>query len=114
MVRRNYVPHRGDLIWLEFDPQSGREQAGRRPAIVLSPNFYNELARLALVCPITSQAKGYPFEVPIKEAKLSGVVLSDQVRSLDWVERRATFIQRASDELLERVIDKIAVLLSGT
>lgn len=63
MVKKSYVPERGDLVWLEFSPQSGREQAGRRPAIVISPSFYNSAARLALVCPITSKVKGYPFEV---------------------------------------------------
>ncbi len=112
MVKKAYVPQRGDLVWLEFDPQSGHEQAGRRPAIVLSPDFYNRPAQLALVCPITSQVKGYPFEVSIKEGKISGVILADQVRSLDWVARRAALIDRASESLVAEVIAKIETLLS--
>jgi len=114
MVRKSYVPNRGDIIWLEFDPQSGREQAGRRPALVLSPDFYNQPSRLALVCPITSQVKGYPFEVAVSEGKITGVVLADQLKSLDWTERKATLITRVSSTLVVEVIEKIATLLSGT
>jgi mRNA interferase MazF len=80
-----YVPERGDLLWLTFDPQAGHEQAGRRPALVLSPAAYNRRAKLALVCPITSRAKGYPFEVALPAAlPLSGVVLADHLKSADW------------------------------
>lgn len=84
MVATEYVPDKGDLIWLDFNPQVGREQAGRRPALVLSPKPYNEKTSLAIVCPITSQIKGYPFEVPLpKNLPLAGVILSDHVKSLD-------------------------------
>ena len=80
-----YVPDRGDLVWLDFDPQAGREQAGRRPALVLSPKAYNQKVGLALLCPITSQVKGYPFETAIPPGlKVSGVVLADHVKNMDW------------------------------
>lgn len=84
------VPDRGDVVWLDFTPQRGHEQAGRRPALVMSPAAYNGLVGLALVCPITTQAKGYPFEVAIpKGGKAKGVVLADQLKSLDWRARNA-------------------------
>ena len=92
MVKRDYVPDRGDLVWLTFDPQAGREQAGRRPALVLSPTIYNERSGLAVVCPVTRRSKGYPFEVPLPvEQKVSGVVLADHLKSADWRARRAEF-----------------------
>ena len=85
-----YVPARGDLVWLEFNPQAGHEQAGHRPALVLSPQEYNRRVGLALVCPVTSQVKGYPFEVVLPSGlPISGAVLSDQMKSLDWKARRA-------------------------
>lgn len=84
-----HVPRRGDLVWLHFDPQTGHEQAGRRPALVLSPESYNRRVGLAIFCPVTSQAKGYPFEVGLPYGgHVSGVILSDQVKSLDWRARR--------------------------
>lgn len=113
MVKQAYVPQRGDLVWLEFAPQTGREQAGRRPGIVLSPDFYNRPSGLALVCPITSQIKGYPFEVVVRQGKINGVVLADQVKSVDWKQRRATLISRGSDELIKAVIEKVTLLLTG-
>lgn len=84
MVRRTYVPDRGDAVWLQSNPQAGHGQAGRRPALVLSPAAYNGKVGLAVLCPIASQSKGYPFEVVVSTRKLTGVVLSDQVKSLDW------------------------------
>ncbi|HNX60292.1 MAG TPA: endoribonuclease MazF, partial [Spirochaetota bacterium] len=83
MVKK-YIPDRGDVVWLNFTPQSGHEQMGKHPALVLSPKEYNEKTGLAIFCPITSKEKGYPFEVKIKAKNVSGVVLSDQVNSLDW------------------------------
>ena len=106
-----YVPDRGDIVWLMFNPQAGPEQAGRRPALVLSPRSYNGRAGLALICPITSQRKGYPFEVAVSGGRVSGVVLADQLRSLDWSARRAKKLARASDETLQEVLGKIAALL---
>jgi len=107
-----YVPERGDLLWLTFDPQAGHEQAGRRPALVLSPAAYNRRAGLALVCPITNQAKGYPFEVALPEgSRISGVVLADHVKSADWAARRAQFAGKVATELLAEVTAKLRPLL---
>lgn len=106
-----YVPQRGDFVWLDFDPQVGHEQAKRRPALVLSPGSYNRATRLALFCPVTSKVKGFPFEVSVKGTKrVDGVVLSDQVKSLDWSMRDAQFIERCSPELVEDVLAKLATL----
>lgn len=112
MVARAYVPDAGDLVWLTFDPQAGREQAGRRPALVLSPAGYNRKSGLALMCPVTSKAKGYPFEVPLPEdLPLSGVVLADHLKSLDWRKRRIELIARAPTEVTGDVLDRLAPLL---
>ena len=107
-----YVPERGDLIWLTLDPQAGREQAGRRPALVLSPAIYNKRASLALVCPITSQIKGYPFEVSLPDGlPVSGVILADHVKSADWAARRAQFAARAPGEVMAEVTARLRPLL---
>ncbi|MCM3710590.1 endoribonuclease MazF [Sporosarcina luteola] len=107
-----YVPERGDLIWLSFSPQSGAEQAGRRPAIVLSPSAYNEKSGLVLVCPVTSKQKGYPFEVMLKDSlKTSGTVLSDQVLSLDWRAREASFIEHIDEAALADILENVRLLL---
>jgi len=107
-----YVPDRGDIVWLEFNPQIGHEQAGRRPALVLSPRAYNQKAGLALFCPITSQVKGYPFEVILPEkAGVSGAILSDQVKSLDWKVRNAERIASAPKTVVEEVLAKILTIL---
>jgi mRNA interferase MazF len=112
VVATEYVPDKGDLIWLDFNPQVGREQAGRRPALVLSPKPYNEKTSLAIVCPITSQIKGYPFEVPLpKNLPLAGVILSDHVKSLDWRQRRAEKAGRVSKQLYEQVLYRLGALL---
>ena len=88
-----YVPRRGDAVWLQFDPQAGSKQAGRRPAVVISPEVYNGRVGLMICCPITNQQKGYPFEVALPDGVgVTGVVLSDQVKSLDWRVRQADFI----------------------
>ena len=111
-MTHNYVPNTGDLIWLTFDPQAGREQAGRRPALVLSPAAYNEKTDLALVCPISSRVKGYPFEVPLPEGlPISGVVLSDHLKSLDWKQRRAEFVAYVGAEVVSDVLARLAPLL---
>ncbi|MBC1261137.1 endoribonuclease MazF [Synechococcus sp. BSF8S] len=107
-----YVPDRGDLVWLEFSPQVGSEQRGRRPALVLSPKTYNGKVGLALFCPVTSKIKGYPFEVQIPDgAAVNGVVLSDQVKSLDWRSRKAKFIERASSDVMTMVTSRVLPLL---
>jgi mRNA interferase MazF len=111
MVVRKYTPERGDIVWLEFDPQSGHEQKGKRPALVLSPLAYNEKVGLALFCPITSQEKGYPFEVKINGKDIKGVVLSDQIKSLDWKSRKAKFAGKAKDSEMCEVIGKVSTLV---
>ncbi len=110
MVKK-YTPDKGDLVWLNFTPQSGHEQMGKRPALVLSPKEYNLKVGLAVFCPVTSKEKGYPFEVKIITKKISGVVLSDQVKSLDWISRNAEFIARITSKELEEVLDKLKVLI---
>jgi mRNA interferase MazF len=108
-----YIPERGDVIWMDFDPQVGHEQAGRRPALVLSPAAYNGPTGLAVVCPITSRVKGFRFEVliPSVTPPLHGVILADQVNSNDWRGRNATFIVRLPAETVDRVLARIATLL---
>lgn len=108
-----YVPRRGDAVWITFDPQAGHEQAGRRPALVLSPSAYNGRVGLALLCPITSQVKGYPFEIDIPTGlDVRGVILADQVKSLDWRVRRAELIDSLPEEIVAAVLTKLATLLS--
>ena len=114
MEKKNgkYVPDKGDILWLHFSPQKGHEQAGKRPAICLSPKIYNEKTNLGIFCPITSKQKGYPFEVPLpKNFQVKGVILADQVRSLDWNSRKAIFITKAPEKVLEEVLQKIKLLL---
>jgi mRNA interferase MazF len=108
-----YTPERGDIIWLSFSPQAGHEQAGRRPALVVSPAAYNRKVGLAICCPITSRAKGYPFEVALESTgRTRGVVLSDQVKNLDWRARNAEFIEQAAAEVTAEVLGKLAALVS--
>jgi mRNA interferase MazF len=112
VVTRNYVPDSGDIVWLTFDPQAGHEQRGRRPALILSPRAYNTKARLALACPIASHTKGYPFEVPLPgDGMVTGVVLSDHVKSLDWGARHVEFAEKAPVDVLIDVREKLRVLL---
>jgi mRNA interferase MazF len=107
-----FVPDGGDVIWLTFDPQAGHEQGGRRPALVLSPKAYNLKSGLALVCPITNQAKGYPFEVSVPAGcGVTGVVLADHVKSLDWKARQAARISRFPAAALDEVLARLAPLL---
>ena len=108
----SYEPERGDLIWLDFNPQTGREQRGRRPALVLSPLRYNAKVGLALLCPVTSRVKGYPFEVTMPPGlPISGVVLADQVKSLDWRSRNAEFAGKLPRASMDNVLAKLDTLL---
>lgn len=112
MVARAYVPEAGDLIWLTFDPRAGHEQRGRRPALILSPRAYNAKARLAIACPISSRVKGYPFEVLLPPGgRISGVVLADHVKNLDWQTRRAVFVAKAPPDIVTDVRERLRVLL---
>jgi len=112
-VPRRYVPRRGEIVWLSFTPQAGHEQAGRGPALVLSPWAYNARVGLALFCPITSRVKGYPFEVAIpKGLAVTGVVLADQVKSLDWRARQAEFADRLPDADINEVRGVVTALVS--
>jgi len=106
-VSRRYVPKRGDVVWLHFNPQTGHEQAGRRQAVVLSPESYNEKTGLALFCPVTSQVKGYPFETAFSSAlPVKGVALCDQIKSLDWASRKPEFICKMPPEVMDEIMGK--------
>jgi mRNA interferase MazF len=108
----HYIPDRGDIVWIKFNPQTGHEQAGRRPALVISPKLYNGRVGLALICPITRQVKGYPFETKLPTGlQVSGVILADQIKSLDWQARKAEFICRAPEDIVTEVREKIHVLI---
>jgi mRNA interferase MazF len=112
VVAREYVPEVGDLVWIDFTPQAGREQAGRRPAVVLSSRTYNEKASLAVLCPITSHSKGYPFEVALPAGhRMNGVILSDHLKSLDWRQRNAQKAGKLPRAILAQVLERISTLL---
>ena len=112
VASRGYVPGRGDVVWISLNPQSGHEQAGWRPAVVVSPASYNAKTGLALLCPITSQVKGYPFEVALPEdLPVTGAVLSDQVKSLDWHARHAEFACSLPSAIVTEVFLKLATLV---
>ena len=110
-MKTAYVPRRGDAVWLNFNPQSGHEQAGRRPALVLSPEEYNRKTGLAIFCPITSQVKGYPFEVKLPAGlPITGVVLTDQVKSLDWLVREAALIKKLPAQIVNEAANLLHTL----
>src|SRR5579864_7794734 len=115
MARAGYVPDTRDLIWIDFDPQAGREQAGRRPALVLSPASYNGRSGLALVCPITRQVKNYPFEVLLSKnaSGIQGAILADHVKSLDWQSRRTKCAGRVTAEVMGEVREHLFALLGA-
>jgi mRNA interferase MazF len=113
MVSMPYVPQRGDAVWITLNPQAGHEQAGRRPAVILSPAAYNGRVGLAIVCPITNQIKGYPFEVVLPAGlAVTGAILSDQVKSLDWRARNASFICTLPTPTIAEVLQKLNTLVS--
>jgi mRNA interferase MazF len=105
------VPARGDIIYLELNPRTGREQAGYRPAIVISPVAYNQISQIVLVCPITSRKKGWPFEVELpNQMQTHGVVLVDQIRAVDCLARRASFVEEAPPELMDEILARLETL----
>lgn len=110
MKKPSYIPKRGDIVWLNFSPQSGREQRGRRPALVVSSGAYNRIG-LMLACPITSKVKGYPFEVLVKAGPIDGCVLADHIKNQDWRSRDAEFITEVPDDVLKKVLQIVAALL---
>lgn len=112
MKSKKYCPERGDVVWISLNPQAGHEQTGHRPALVVSPKPYNSKVGLALLCPLTSQIKGYPFEVRIPEGlKVSGVVLSDQIKCLDWKARGASWMCTLPEDTVREVLNKVGTLL---
>jgi len=113
VVSQSYIPRRGDVVWVTFNPQAGHEQAGRRPAVILSPAAYNSKVGLAILCPITSQVKGYPFEVLLPSGlQVSGVILADQVKNLDWRAREAEFICALPAATVSDILQRIGLLLA--
>jgi mRNA interferase MazF len=109
---RRYAPERGEVVWLQFNPQAGHEQAGRRPAVTLSPRAYNEKVGLELFCPVTSHPKGYPFEVALPAGlPIGAVTLCDQVKSLDWETRQAQFVCRLPEATVAEIMAKAQTLL---
>ncbi len=111
-MQEKFVPSRNDIVWLEFNPKAGHEQAGRRPAYVISPEQYNQKVGLALFCPVTSKIKGYPYEVKIPDNfKVKGVILCDQIKSLDWRIRKAELICKLSDDIFNEVSAKLTTLI---
>jgi len=110
-VVTRYVPRAGDFVWLDFNPQAGREQAKRRPALVITDQIYNRASGLAIVCPLTSQRKPYPFALPVDLDRVEGAVLVDQIKSLDWMARKAAFHSKADPKFLNKVRAYLEVLL---
>jgi len=111
-MNKVYIPSRGDIVWLTFNPKVGHEQSGRRPAIVISPRIYNEKSGLSLFCPITSKINGYPFEVQLpKPCPIQGVILSDQLKSLDWKVRNAEFVCETPQEIQKDLFNKLKTLI---
>jgi mRNA interferase MazF len=108
-----YVPRRGDIVWVDCNPVVGHEQGGRRPAIVLSARLYNLRSSLAVICPITSQSKNYPFEVLCVNEMVSGYVLSDQIKSIDWKNRKLIYIAKTQENVIKNIIDNLKMILEG-
>ncbi|MCP5452596.1 MAG: endoribonuclease MazF [Spirochaetaceae bacterium] len=111
MVMGLYIPDRKDIVWLDFNPQLGHEQRGRRPALVVSHKEYNQKIGMAIFCPITSKIKGYPFEVIVQGSRIEGCVLSDQVKSLDWTVRNIEFIEKLPSEVFAELLARIKVII---
>ena len=113
MVKRAYIPNRGDVVWINLDSSFGHEQTGRRPVLVLSPREYNRKTNMVICCPITKSIKGYSFEVEISVGDVKSAVLADQIRALDWSKRKCQFIGKVSEMQLLEAQDKISELIKG-
>lgn len=112
MTAKSYCPDRGDIIWLEFDPQRGHEQAGTRPALTLSPIEYNQKTGLSILCPITKQVKNYPYEVAIPDGLgVQGIILADQIKNFDWRSRSSRFHCKLPHYVVSEVMNKLSTLL---
>jgi mRNA interferase MazF len=111
---KKYIPQRGDIIWMEFTPQLGHEQSGRRPALVISPKSYNEKTNLCIILPITSQVKNYPFEVSLNGKNIQGVILTDQIKSFDWFKRKAKKIESTTEFIIQECLVNTNLLLMMT
>jgi mRNA interferase MazF len=111
VAKKSVAPDRGDVIWITLDPVRGHEQRGRRPALVLSPESYNKKIGLAIICPITSKSKGYVFEVPVEIEGTASFILSDHVRSVDWIDRRAEKIKKAPRAVIAMVQENLKSLV---
>ncbi len=109
---RQYIPKRGDIIWTDFDPAAGHEQKGKRPALVLSPVPFNQKMKLALVAPVTSRVRGHAFEVPLKGKMISGVVLCQQVKTIDYIERGVSFAEKAHTDVVDDVLARVRAIIS--
>ncbi len=112
MVKKKYIPKRGDVVWTNFDPAAGHEQMGKRPALVLSSSAFNKQIMLAMVAPITSRVRGHGFEVPVDGKKISGVVLCQQVKMIDFTERGIEFVEKVSESLTNDVLAKVRAIIS--
>ena len=113
MIRREYVPERGDVVWMTFIPQAGHEQSGRRPAVVISSSIYNGRTGMALCCPVTGQVKGYPFEVLVPpELKIKGAILADHIRNIDWRARRTKYICQLHESVMDEITGKLIALIT--
>lgn len=111
MAARKYIPSAGDIVWLDFDPQAGREQSGHRPALVISASEYNRVTGLMVCCPMTTRIKGYPFEVAVNDGGVDSVVLADQVKSMDWRTRALKFKSKAKPSVLKQTRAKLKLML---
>lgn len=112
MSKVDFVPNRGDIIWLILDPRIGHEQSGRRPALVISPKIFTEKTGLAVICPVTSQVKGMPFEIILEQTKTTGAILPIHVRSIDVRARKASFIEKASPAILVRTVQSVEAMIN--
>lgn len=113
MVSMKYIPAKGDIVWIDFDPTKGHEQNGRRPAVVISSEKYNKISGRAICCPVTSKIKNYVFEVPFEGKKINGAILTDQIRTMDFSERNVIFVEKVSKNIFKDVEDRIKALLFG-